>query len=109
DVVLAYSSKAIIYGMLASVVCRVGVRAAFVTGLGYTFVSSTKRGRLARVFQHLLYRIALRVATVVFFQNNDDVSVFRSLRLLGQSARVHLTNGSGVDLVRFPQKPVIAQ
>src|SRR5690606_25611510 len=108
DVVMAYSSKAIIYGMLASFACRVKVRAAFVTGLGYTFVNRTGRGKLARFFQHFLYRIALRIATIVFFQNEDDVSTFRSLRLLGPDAVVHLTNGSGVDLVRFSSMPVVS-
>jgi glycosyltransferase involved in cell wall biosynthesis len=106
EVVLAFSSKAIIYGTLASMLCGVRVRAAFVTGLGYTFVSSSGRGKVARFFQHSMYRIALRKATVVFFQNEDDVSAFKELGLVSEVTCIRLTNGSGVDLGQFQARPV---
>lgn len=109
DVVMAFSSKAIIYSTIAAFLLGVSTRAAFVTGLGYTFVNTSGRGQMARFFQHRLYRVALRLATIVFFQNRDDVAAFEDLGLLGSSKRVEITNGSGVDIKHFQARPLQAR
>ncbi len=108
DYVLAYSSKAVIYGLLASMIAGVTVRAAFITGLGYGFLNQSLRGRVAGWIQRLLYRLALRAADVVFFQNQDDLNEFIQRGLLSSKARTQITSGSGVDLGSFSFRPPVS-
>jgi glycosyltransferase involved in cell wall biosynthesis len=61
--------------------------------------------RLLSLTMRLLYRIALRGAHVLFFQNDDDVALFRGHDLLGRATRLVRIAGSGVDLDHYAQAP----
>lgn len=104
-VVLGYTAKAVIYGMLAAAVAKVPRRYALITGLGYAFAEEGK-GSLVRRVQEKLYRAALRQTTTVFFQNRDDPELFRRLGLLPQGLPVVVVDGSGVDLKVFARAPI---
>lgn len=54
----------------------------------------------------MLYRTAIRRSTLVFFQNPDDLNVFRDLGIISPVQNVVLINGSGVDLNFFAEKPM---
>lgn len=99
--VLAYTIKPVIYGMLAAGLRRVPGRAALITGLGYAFTEagSGRRG-LLRVLLQSLYRLALRTARVVIFQNPDDRRLFEEMKLV-EAGRCRQVNGSGINLERF--------
>jgi glycosyltransferase involved in cell wall biosynthesis len=104
DVVLAYTVKPVIYGMLAARLAGVARRYALVTGLGYAFAEeSTFRQRLAGRVVRSLYRIALAGCTTVIFQNEDDRALFYEQRILQKRAHSIRVMGSGVDLDHFPQ------
>lgn len=106
ELVVAYTAKAVIYGLLAARLARVGRVAAMITGVGSALGATSNVGRvLARVVA-LLYRIALWRADVVFFQNPDDEALFRRLGLTGSARRIVRINGSGVDLARFSPAPL---
>jgi len=108
QVVVAYTIKPVIYGLLAARLAGVTRRFALITGLGYAFTDgdfSLKRravGKAARI----LYKFSLSQAQLVIFQNPDDVSLFRQLRLVGPRNQVGIVNGSGVDVQHFEPVPL---
>ena len=112
DVVIAYTSKPVIYGALAARIAGVPHFTAMITGLGYSFIAGSGfRRRAARGMAILLYRIALKRCSAIIFQNPDDRATFAELGLLKGARRVGIVNGSGVDLQHFqlcplPPKPV---
>lgn len=106
---LAYTVKPVVYGMIAGWIARVPKRFALITGLGYAFTGEAAghRGRLRGVVRWL-YRTSLQNASQVFFQNPDDASLFRDLGVYSDGSRTTIVNGSGVDLVEFPERPLPA-
>jgi glycosyltransferase involved in cell wall biosynthesis len=100
DVVLTYTPKGTIYTGLA----LTGLRArmiANISGLGRSFIVQGWLPRLVR----LLYRVALRRADPVFFQNEADRQAFVAGGLVAAS-RTRRIPGSGVDLERFARATV---
>lgn len=95
DVLFSYTIKPNIYGSLA---CRLlGIRAVpNVSGLGTAFLGFSHLRRLVIV----MYRSAFKHANPVFFQNEEDCSLFVSQKIVQQS-QARVLPGSGVDLRRF--------
>ncbi|AVU76086.1 MULTISPECIES: glycosyltransferase family 4 protein [Pseudomonas] len=109
DVFLGYTIKPVIYGLLAARLAWVPKRFALITGLGYSFQgNSTKKGsrNFLRTLVQGLYRLALRGANKVFFQNSDDQRLFLNRKLIHSLAKTVVVNGSGVDLVRYKMQPL---
>ena len=97
---LSFTVKPNIYGCFAA--ARGGVPAiANIAGLGTVFIG---RGLLLRLVSGL-YRLALRRAPIVFFQNPDDRALFLERRLVRRE-QARLLPGSGVDLDRFRPAPL---
>jgi glycosyltransferase involved in cell wall biosynthesis len=105
DKVLGYTIKPVIYGTLAAWLAHVPQRFALITGLGYAFQGEGQRS-LVRALVQGLYKVALTRANLVFFQNPDDLALFRKRGLLRLDSRVCVVNGSGVDLSRFEYRPL---
>jgi glycosyltransferase involved in cell wall biosynthesis len=108
DAVLAYTHKPVIYSALA-----VGAMASpprvypLITGLGFAFMTGSGwKQTLARRVLITLYRRASRHFTGVFFQNPDDLALFRKLRLIRPETPVCVVRGSGIDLAGFPFVPL---
>jgi glycosyltransferase involved in cell wall biosynthesis len=97
DVCHAFTIKPAIFATLAAFLARVPVRVVTITGLGYAFTSA---GGLMRRIVETLYRIALRFAHVVFFQNKTDRELFIERGLVARE-KTRLVAGSGVDTRRF--------
>lgn len=98
DILLAYTVKPVVWGVLAAWLAGVPQRVALITGLGYAFVGEARGKRvLVRWLVSRLYSIALHRASLVFFQNRDDRDDFRRWGILPAKAKVVLVNGSGVD------------
>jgi glycosyltransferase involved in cell wall biosynthesis len=107
DMVLTYTIKPVIYGMLIARLVGVRQRYAMITGLGYTFISSTSfKPRLLGFLVRFLYRFALAGARAVFFQNNDDLELFCEQGLIQNKDRTQRIMGSGVDLDYFSATPL---
>jgi glycosyltransferase involved in cell wall biosynthesis len=98
----AFTIKPAIYGTLAAALAGVPVRVVTITGLGHAF--TTAPGAL-RGLVEWLYRAALRRATLVYFQNNDDRALFLERGLVA-AAKTRLIAGSGVDTRRFAEAPL---
>jgi glycosyltransferase involved in cell wall biosynthesis len=103
SIILSYTIKPVIYGTLAAWLARVPQRFALITGLGYAFRSE---GSYLLRFVQKLYQFALSRASLVFFQNPDDLALFRERGILSKFSPVCLVNGSGVDLNHFPVSPL---
>ncbi|MDB4984641.1 MAG: glycosyltransferase [Patescibacteria group bacterium] len=67
-----------------------------VTGLGYSFL---KEGLLQKITV-FLYKISLRKNKFVVFQNQDDLDLFVSKRIIPKE-KAMLIEGSGIDTLRF--------
>jgi glycosyltransferase involved in cell wall biosynthesis len=107
DVLIAYTIKPVILGALAGRAERVGRIVAMITGLGFAFTGGRQPKRLlSRVAASILYRLALRRADIVLFQNKDDEALFRGLALLERASPSAIINGSGIDLQAFAPSPV---
>lgn len=100
DLVLAYTIKPVIYGLIACRVRGIRRRHALITGLGYSFTGKTPRHAVVRWVACGLYRLALKGAAKVIFQNPDDMNVFQKLHL-ASAEQCLVVNGSGVDLRKF--------
>lgn len=89
---LGYTIKPNIYGSIAAQMAGVPV-VNNIGGLGATFIDDSMVTRVAR----LLYKIALRRSTRVFFQNAEDQQLFIKTRLT-DAALADLLPGSGIRL-----------
>lgn len=105
DLFLGYTVKPVIYGSLAA--ARAGVPAIYsmITGLGSTFSANGMKGWLIRRLVIFLYRRALRHNARVFFQNPDDIALFRTMGILDSNEQAVQIPGSGVDVHQFRPAP----
>jgi len=105
DVILAYTIKPIIWGGLAAYFfpnCRFY---ALVTGLGYAFQKGSWKKTLLMRLVALLYKLSLKNASMVIFQNPDNKRVFIELGVLPEY-KTAIVYGSGVDVTHFSLKPL---
>lgn len=106
---LSYTIKPVIYGTLAASLARVPNRYALITGLGYAFQEAEEGTSHRSLFKKIikeLYQRALSKASKVFFQNPDDLQLFKELRLLKTSTPAVVVNGSGVNISHFDMAPL---
>ena len=101
-VVHHFTIKPVIYGTIAAWLAGVPRIINTITGLGYVFTNK-KAVRLRRLVEWM-YRIALRRADWVFFQNNDDFSYFKDKQIINVD-RSSVLPGSGVDCTHFSPFP----
>ena len=95
DVILHYTVKPNIYGTIAAAFCGVPT-VNNVCGLGTGFL---KKGSVSLIVR-ILYKIAFLFPKKVFFQNEDDLSLFTDKKLVDHSI-TDLLPGSGIDLNKF--------
>lgn len=91
DVVLTYTIKPNVYGGLACQLTRTPY-IANVTGLG----TSIENGGIMQLLTTTLYKVGLRKASCVFFQNSNNRKLFVDKKLVKRHNR--LIPGSGVNL-----------
>jgi glycosyltransferase involved in cell wall biosynthesis len=93
--VLHFTIKPNIYGTLAAK--WAGIPSINnVTGLGTVFLHNDLKSKIA----HFLYKFAFKFPAKIFFQNNDDLSLFLSSRLV-EKIKTEIIPGSGVNLETF--------
>lgn len=101
DLVLNYTIKPIIYGSIAAKLAGIKRISSNVTGLGYLFSDTSFKAKFLRSFVKLQYKAAFQCNDMVFFQNSDDLSLFRSMKLISDATSSKVINGSGVNLELF--------
>ncbi len=100
DVYLGFTIKPNIYGAMAAHQLKIPT-INNIAGLGTLFGSDSIVARIAKT----LYRMSLRRAALVFFQNPDDRRFFTEGGVVRHN-RHDLLPGSGVDLSRFAFDPL---
>ncbi|MBR6119054.1 MAG: glycosyltransferase family 4 protein [Oscillospiraceae bacterium] len=100
DAVITYTVKPNVYGGRACAALKIPYLCN-ITGLG----TAIENGGLLSHLTLRLYRIGLKHAACVFFQNEDNLSFFRQRRVV--SGKTRLIPGSGVNLEhhRFEEYP----
>ncbi|GEN46670.1 glycosyltransferase family 4 protein [Alkalibacillus haloalkaliphilus] len=97
NVILTYTIKPNVYGGLASRLCKVPY-ITNVTGLG----TSIESGKLIRKLSLFLYKIGLKGANYVFFQNKSNMNYFVNKKIVDK--KYGLLPGSGVNLMKHSFK-----
>lgn len=95
DVILSFTIKNNLFGAIAAKTLGIPF-IPNVTGLGTAFLS----GGVLETVALTLYKTAFRSLTVVFFQNEDDRTLFVE-RGLVTASQARLLPGSGIDLDHF--------
>lgn len=96
DLVLTYTVKPNVYGGLACRMARIPY-AVNITGLG----SAIENGGWLRKFVLMLYRSALKDATVVFFENAENRNALVAAGVVPKG-RGAVLSGAGVNLADYP-------
>ena len=100
DIILSFTIKANIYSSLASKIIGIPV-VCNVSGLGTVFLVKGITGKIAM----MLYKLAFRFSSQLFFQNEDDKALFTSVIPYDES-KISVLPGSGIDLQKFAQAPL---
>jgi len=101
DMVFSYTIKPVIYGSIAARACGVRQVVSMVTGAGYAFQKATWKGMAVHAMVRPMYRKALAANDVVFFQNRDNLVLFREEGVLDDPRKSVLIHGTGVDLAHY--------
>ena len=72
-----------------------------IAGVGSAFLGEGFKRKMLRSVLVMEYKLGLRNAKRIFFQNRDDLKVFTDNRILTEDKAV-IVNGSGVNLDQFP-------
>ncbi|MEA2096485.1 MAG: glycosyltransferase family 4 protein [Candidatus Cloacimonadota bacterium] len=96
DLILSYTIKSNIYGVIAASKLRINY-VVNIAGLGTTF----RKKSITSFFIRRFYRYAVHKADFIFFQNNEDLKLFT---LNQKFNNFKLLPGSGVDLEKFKPK-----
>ncbi len=103
DITFSYGIKPVVYGLWAARIIKIEKRYAMVAGLGTLYVDweqSSLKKRLRQKLADYLYKLSLPFADKVFFQNPDDIELFKRKRII-QDEQPVLLNGSGVDVNHY--------
>ncbi len=99
-----FTIKPALYGSLASRWAGVPNIIVTITGLGYVYVSESKKSQILRSFVNVLYKWAMQTPKVrVIFQNPDDQNLFTDKEFVAKY-RTTTIPGSGVDPKAFYPK-----
>ena len=105
SIVITYTFKASIATAFAGLLIKNINIFALVTGRGHIFDNNSIKEIIRMYFGILGLRLAFKKMTLVFFQNNDDKSLFLEQKIVAQG-QARRTNGSGVNLEKFKQSPL---
>ena len=98
DILLLFSIKPVIYGSIAAHLTKVK-SIVTITGLGTVFISNNWLTKIVKI----LYKLALKNCSIIFFQNKDDRNLFVN-QSIARLKLCHLIPGSGIDLKIFSYK-----
>lgn len=98
DIICHNAIKPNIYGTIAAGFLRIPV-INNISGLGTLFIKDNFSTKIAKI----LYKISQKKATIIFFQNNDDLDLFVNSKLVNKD-KCKVIPGSGVNTSKFSPK-----
>ena len=100
DISFCYFLKPVLYGALASKLTGVGHICSLITGIGYVFMSHSRKAKLIRFLITPLFGLALRCSHRVLFQNTENMHFISSL--VGNiRPKCFVVDGSGVNMQTY--------
>ena len=105
DKIFTFQAKTVIYGGLAARRLKAGEVYPLIAGIGSVFLDKSLRIRVALAVMKRAYTAALKKSRLVFFQNKNDVELFREQGIIKDQEVVYL-HGSGVNTERFAVLPM---
>ncbi len=111
DLVFSYFAKPVIFGTLAAKMANVPRIVGMLEGLGYTFTDQpeglTKKTKLVKNVQVLLYKAALpRLDKIIFLNPDDPKDLLNRYRI--KVKKIEVLGGIGLNLKNYPHKPIIS-
>lgn len=111
DLVFSYFAKPVIFGTLAAKMAGVPKIIGMLEGLGYTFTDQpeglSKKTKLIKQIQVLLYKVALPKLDKIIFLNPDDPKDLLE-RYNIQVKQVEVLGGIGLNLEDYPHQNIIS-
>ena len=105
NIVFSYTIKPVIWTGFALYFRNVKYY-AMITGLGYTFnIKQNLSGRIIRGGVITLYKLALKKAEKIIFQNKENMQIFID-EMIVPKEKCFLVNGSGVNLSHYNIAPL---
>lgn len=109
DLVFSYFSKPVIFGTLAARLAKVPRIIGMLEGLGYAFTEQpkglSKKAKLVKNIQVLLYKIALpQLDNIIFLNPDDPKDLLETYRIKVKQADV--LGGIGLDLDEYNYQPI---
>lgn len=105
DKIFAYQAKTVIYGGIAANLNGIREFYPLIAGVGSVFLGDSPKQKLIRSILVAEYKLGMRQAPRIFFQNRDDLKVFTDHRILPERKAVML-HGSGVNVEKFTPTPL---
>lgn len=105
DKIFTYQAKTVIYGGIAAIQLGITEVYPLIAGLGSIFLNDSFKTKIIRKILMTEYKVAMKKATAVFFQNSDDEAEFKKHKAINNQNVVKL-NGSGVSLEKFTVQPL---
>ena len=105
DKIFTFQAKTIIYGAFAAKTVGINEIYPLIAGMGSVFLNNDFKTKLIRQIMVAEYRLALAECPAVFFQNNDDVKIFKENHIIDKQ-KVVMLHGSGVNTDRFAVQPL---
>lgn len=107
DIVFCDHAKMIVYGLLAAKHVGIKRRLVMMGGVGSVLRDPPEnfKRKLVKKLLTIEYRAALPKADRIFFQNTDDLNLFKSYKM-AKDAQAVMVPGSGVNLEQFCLTPL---
>ena len=105
DKIFAYQAKTVIYGGIAANLNGIREFYPLIAGVGSVFLGDSPKQKLIRSILVTEYKLGMRRAPKIFFQNRDDLKVFTDYKILPEHKAVML-HGSGVNVEKFTPTPL---
>ena len=110
DMVFSYFAKPVIFGTLAAKMAKVPRIIGMLEGLGYTFTDQpeglTKKTKLIKSVQVLLYKIALpQLDNLIFLNPDDPKDLIEHYNI--KVKQVEVLGGIGLNLEEYVHQPIV--
>ena len=103
--IFTYQAKTVIYGGLAAKSLDIIEVYPLIAGVGSVFLNDGVKAKIIRTVLRVEYRMAISRLPGVFFQNADDISLFKQYKIIKEEP-ITMVNGSGVNLKHFTEVPL---
>lgn len=100
DKIFTFQAKTVIYGGLAAQSLDIKEVYPLIAGIGSIFLKDDMKTRIIRSVLIAEYKMAVKKSPAIFFQNQDDVQMFKDNGIVTKQ-KISMLHGSGVNIDQF--------